>query len=243
MLLLSRVSCFFEQFWEGLLDIVYPPFCLVCGKPGDQYLCTECANRIEIIEYPYCSRCGIPRTDSQGSHCECSGRNYHFVQARCVGIYDGVLRDAIHAFKYDLQTAMTEPLAQLMVREFPRLYPGLKPDLVVPVPIHRDRFLERGFNQSGELALRIAAALRFPFDERLMKKEKKTLDQVGLPESQRSLNLQGAFVVTHTRDVWGKKVLLIDDVFTTGATANEVAKALRWAGAASVYVYALARSV
>ncbi|MDH7603191.1 MAG: ComF family protein [Armatimonadota bacterium] len=239
----SYTVSFLQRFWEGVLDIVYPPFCLICGTPNQEYLCTECTERIIFIEYPFCRRCGGPRVRPAAAYCECTDREYWFEQARSVGVYEGVLRDAIHALKYDLRKVMADPLARLMIRAFPNLYAGLQPDLVIPIPIHSTRLLERGFNQSSELGKRLAQELRIPFNDKLLVKHTNTPDQIGLPEQQRALNVRGAFAVTRTKDVLGNKILLVDDVFTTGATANEAARTLRQAGASSVYIYTVARSI
>jgi ComF family protein len=154
-----------------------------------------------------------------------------------------VLREAIHALKYDSQIAVCEPLSRLMADEFSRVYPGLQLDLVVPVPIHKSRFLERGFNQATELGKRFAKSVGIPFSDTVLRKWRKTPDQVGLLEHERTTNVQGSFAVCQAAHLTGKKILLIDDVFTTGSTLSEAARILRQGGASSVHAYALARSV
>jgi ComF family protein len=226
---------------EGLLDLVYPPFCVVCEKAVSQYLCPDCVEKIQLIDYPYCRVCGAP---SETARCvECREREFAFDSGRSAGVFEGVLREAIHALKYSFHRPVADPLGDLMAERCSRLYLAGKADLVVPVPIHRSRMLVRGFNQSEELARRMCARISLPVDPGVLYQARKTRHQVDLPQDQRESNVRGAFVVRDPPRIQGKRVLLIDDVFTTGATLNEAASVLKKAGATSVHVYTLARSV
>jgi competence protein ComFC len=225
---------------QGVLDLVYPPFCVVCEKAGSQYLCAECIEKVQLIEYPYCRTCGAP---SETATCrECRDREFAFESGRSAGIYEGVLRDAIHALKFSFHPAVAEPLGDLMAQRFSKLYLSGKVDVIVPVPIHKSRMHVRGFNQSEELARRLCTHIPLPLETGVLYQARKTRHQVDLPQDERASNVRGAFAVRDGRRITGKRVLLIDDVFTTGATLNEAASALRSAGARSVHVYTLARS-
>lgn len=225
---------------DGVLDLVYPPFCLNCRNAG-HYLCAECIEKIQFIEYPFCRICGAP---SEAARCiECKEREFAFESARSVGVYEGVLRDAIHAMKYDFHAAVAEPLGELMAARFPGSSLAGKVDVVMPVPIHRSRFLVRGFNQSEELARKLCARVSLPLVMDVLHQPRKTKHQVNLSYDERAANIHGAFAVRDARKIAGKRVLVLDDVLTTGATANEAALALKNAGAKSVHAYTLARSV
>ena len=234
---------FISDFCTGVLDLVYPPHCLVCKEPGELYLCKGCLEQVVLIDPPYCRTCGAPCGPDEYTCADCGEREYAFDCARCAGVYDGVLRQAIHALKYDFHIAMADPLAELMVRAFPNTYLARRVDVAVPIPIHHSRFLDRGFNQSEELARRFCKGIRLPLETRALVKRRKTRHQVDLPQDQRAINVEGAFAVHCPERIAGRRVLLIDDVFTTGATLSEAAKTLRAAGASSVCAYALARSI
>ncbi len=227
-----------RDVWSGLLDLVYPPFCLVCGAAGEAYLCAKCIEKISLIEGPCCSRCGYPM---ESLPCrECSDKTLAFSGACSVGVFEGVLREAIHRLKYAGNLVLADPLAELMARHYPTCSIAGKADLVTAVPIHRSRALERGFNQSEELARRMCARTRLPFATGILIKPKETRHQVELPYDMRALNLRGAFKVRDRAAVAGKKILVVDDVFTTGSTLHEAATALKNAGASAVYAYTLA---
>mgnify|MGYP001576399541 CR=1 FL=1 len=225
----------------GLLDLIYPPHCLVCGEAGDDYLCAECVESIIFIEPPYCRKCGIP---CESFYCEtCKEREFAFECACSVGLFEGVLRETIHVLKYDCSIVMAEPLANLMARSFVDTRLGPKIDVVIPVPIHRKRMLERGFNQSVELARLFCERLSLPLELGVLRKPRETRHQVDLPHDLRATNVAGAFSVCNGGNLAGRNVLLIDDVITTGSTLDEAARTLRASGAGSVYAYTLARSV
>ena len=234
---------FVSDFCSGVLDLVYPPFCLVCKERGDHYLCPECAKQIVTIGSPCCRKCGMPGDPGAYLCTDCQVRQYEFEQARSVGVYEDPLRKAIHALKYNFHLVMADPLADLMVKAFPDTFLGRHTDVVIPIPIHHSRLLDRGFNQSEELALRFCKRVSIPLERKALIKRKKTRPQVDLPTDMRAANVEGAFEVTDANRVAGKRVLLVDDVLTTGSTVNEAAKALRAAGAMSVCAYTLARSI
>ncbi len=138
---------------------------------------------------------------------------------------------------------MAEPLAKLMARCYPYNRFSGKVDMAIPVPIHRSRMVERGFNQSAELSKLMCKRISLPVELRVLHKIKNTRHQVDLLQDDRLFNLEGAFAVRNAELISGKSVLLVDDVFTTGSTLNEAAKALKAAGAGAVHVYTLARSI
>ncbi|MCE5314870.1 MAG: ComF family protein [Armatimonadota bacterium] len=238
---MTKTTALARDLWNGLLDLVYPAHCLVCGTAGDDYLCANCIEQIDVIGEQHCIRCAMP---CEAPICnDCRNQLYEFESAASAGVYEGVLRKALHALKYDRHLVMVEPLADLMTRCFPRRQFSGKVDVVVPIPIHRCRMVDRGFNQSLELSRRMCERLSLPLEPQVLYKTRRTRHQADLSQDQRVANLRCAFGVSNPNIVAGKQVLLVDDVFTTGSTLNEAALALKNAGAQSVHVYTLSRSV
>lgn len=232
---------FVREIFNGVADLIYPPFCCACGRGGDSHLCAKCVEEIRFIDLQHCLTCGTP-TDKTTCP-ECEGREYAFERAASVGEYQGVLTKAIHAFKYDNRVALADKLAELMALGYANARFRERIDLVVPVPIHRSRLVERGFNQSEELAVRFCRLKRLPYRKDVLIKTQKTPHQVELSQDMRYSNVKGVFTAGNREVIRGKRILLIDDVFTTGSTLSESAQVLMDAGAAGVYAYTLARSV
>lgn len=239
---IPSASRWFRDFWTGLLDLVYPPKCLVCGEIQRKYLCEQCLEQIVFIEPPVCGRCGAPTPE--GRCAECAGIEFSFDSARAVGVYDGVLKEAIHALKYSGHRVLAPVLGALLVEHL-RSRGGFVSRIgpVVPVPIHPSRVRQRGFNQSELLAAEIGRAFGLPVASDALERTRRTRPQVDLPIDQRSENVRGAFRAARQDVISGRSLLLIDDVFTTGSTVNSAAQALRDAGAREVHILTLARSV
>lgn len=230
-----------RDLYSGLLDLIYPPHCVVCRDAGDGYLCPKCIEKITLIEPPVCYKCGKP---CEAFMCDdCYQREYAFECARSAGIFDGPLRDAIHALKYRNHEAVADPLAEIMARAFAGTQLARNVDVLVPIPIHSSRMLDRGFNQSEVLARILARRIGLPVETKVLRKVRKTRHQVDLPLDERTLNVQGSFAIRHSEKISRKRVLLIDDVFTTGSTLDEAARVLLAAGATEVRAYTLARSL
>jgi competence protein ComFC len=229
------------DFWSGLLDLIYPPRCLVCGASDEDYLCADCEEKIDVIGSQYCHKCAMPCESYICS--DCRKRVYAFDSACSAGVYEGVLSKAIQALKFNFHIGMAEPLAKLMIRCFPYNQFSGKVDMLIPIPIHRSRMVDRGFNQSAELSKLMCERIALPVELRVLYKVKNTRHQANLPQDKRISNLEGAFAVRNPEMILGKSVLLVDDVFTTGSTLNEAAKVLKEAGAKAVHAYTLARTI
>lgn len=230
------------EIWRGLIDLVYPPKCLVCGDMQATYLCASCYADIERIKPPCCPRCAMPTPE--GPCRECPGVDFSFDSATAAGVYSGVLKDAIHQLKYSGHRVMAPYLYELLV-ELLRSRNVLlqKIDCIVPVPIHPKRQRERGFNQSELLARGVGRALAIPVLSNAIRKSRLTPRQVELTGSLRREIVVGAFEVVRVDGFAGRRVLLIDDVFTTGSTCDAAASALRSGGAREIHVLTVARSV
>lgn len=205
-----------------VLDILFPVECLECGREGE-WLCSECQNRI--------------RAEGHSLRGEFLERVFTFYS------YDNeLLKKAIHGLKYKFVEEMSSPLGKILVKEIEKIEGQIgRPDFIAPVPLHRGRFLERGYNQSELLALRISEHFGWPVENKAIARSQRTSSQVSLSGEARRENVCGAFTVINFSKVLNKKIVLVDDVTTTGATMEECAKVLKQAGAREVFGVALAK--
>lgn len=229
-----------QPFWRrlsaSLVDLLFPPRCVGCGRVGE-WLCEACQKSLHLIEPPFCPRCGLP--NEHGQLClSCREAPLGIDGLRAVGPYDGVLREAIHRFKYRRLKALAVPLGQMM-GEYLLAHP-LPGEVLVPVPLHTSRERERGYNQSRLLAEEMGRVVGLPVRVGRLVRVKPTPPQVGLSLAARRENVRGAF---HCESLGPeeRQVLLIDDVCASGATMEACAQALYGAGAESVWGLALAR--
>lgn len=241
----------FSAIASAALDLLYPPRCQICQSFGPEPLCPSCSGQVEFLSAPWCLRCGEPLPTSRaGDFCRrCrpsrAGGKYAFDICRSVAHYDGVMREAIHGLKYHGRLRLVAPLAQMLVDTL-RAEDNLNAtsiDGIVPVPLHRRRRWDRGFNQSELIGKAVSRGLEIPLLPEALLRPHPTSDQVGLKRHQREENVHGAFAVAKPEKISGKTILVIDDVFTTGATLNECARVLRQAGAARIVAATLARQV
>ncbi len=235
---------------EALVDVIYPPACLVCRRAIAEQggLCPACWGEIAFIERPFCERLGVPFERDLGQpgliSLEAAAHPPVFARARAVARYDSDgARALAYRLKYRDRLELAEPIGRWMARAGAELL--AESDLIAPVPLHRRRLFARQFNQSAALAQVIARESGVPQDSFALVRVKATRPQVGLSRAQRGANLSGAFKVTPERAaaVRGRRIVLVDDVLTTGATANAAARALLRAGATQVDLLVFARAV
>lgn len=225
-----------EQLASLLTDLLFPPRCIACGQV-DTWLCEPCAERIPRLEGPVCPRCGMP--GAKAAPCpRCQQSPPRLEGIRSVFLFDGLVRDAIHRLKYRHGRQLARPLGQAMA-DFWTRHP-CPVDVIVPVPLHFSRFLQRGYNQSALLGYEMGRRLGLPLDESLQR-TRATASQMRLKAADRRQNVQGAFACADGR-LAGRRVLLIDDVCTTGATLEACADAARAGGATAVWALTLARA-
>ncbi|MFH1079973.1 MAG: ComF family protein [Pseudomonadota bacterium] len=238
-----------KRFLQGLADLVFPPRCMACGMllagPGDASFCGACFSAIRFIAPPLCPCCGIPMAGAGADHLcgDCLLSRPSYVMARAVARYDSVMQDAIHVFKYKEKITTGEILGKMMADH---IYPGFSManhTLIVPVPLHPKRLRERGFNQAVILARKISTRFSIPLDYLTLRRHVFTEPQVGLGKEQRTANIRDAFAVRSGKKVEGQRIVLVDDVYTTGSTVKECAGVLMTHGAAEVSVLTLARAV
>ncbi len=225
---------------DGLLDIVYPPKCVVCGDIGTLPVCPACRAQVASVPEPYCSICGHTITGHICWHC--SERVRSFTAARAVGEYSGVLREAIHQFKYGGARMLAEPLASFIHEYLTTAadIPWQRAGLIIPVPMHTARRRIRGYNQSELLAERLGPLVELPVISDAVMRVHYKGPQVELSGRERRDNVKNAFQVVNPSAVRKKTVLLIDDVATTCSTVHECSLSLLKAGAARVYVVCVA---
>lgn len=235
-----------------ILDFVFPQNCICCeGKitQGEHFLCTPCRGDIGFIRQPHCFHCWVPADLSYAYPHEefvcgdCRKNPFQFDQARSLGFYDTVLRTTIHHFKYRKQMGVLAEMDLLLEKYFQE-NPGFCQGFTVsPIPLHFNKMKERGFDQAFLIARQVARILKLPLEGGLLRRVKATSPQATMTRTERAQNIKGAFEINRPECVLGKNILLVDDVFTTGATVNEAAKILKKKGAGKVYVFTLGRVV
>ena len=235
-----------KRLFSALGTLCFPPHCAKCHDATEAgvHLCADCACGTQRIVAPFCERCSQPFDGAitQTFTCSnCAGRKIHFECAVAPYRSVGVVRDFIHAFKYNHQLHLSRPLAAWLAEALddPRIA-GRPFDAFVPVPLHHIRFREREFNQAEELARQLSQRTRIPM-WRALKRIRYTTTQTKLDRHERMENLHGAFRVRHTARVKNRHIVLVDDVFTTGSTVEECSRVLLNAGAASIRVVTVAR--
>ncbi len=244
-------------FLAGALNLFLPSSCAACGvslTPGVARgeiprLCASCWAEISILHPPFCPKCGRPfgseaaLSDSPEHRCgDCRLREPHFDAARAVGAYKGALRETIHTYKYGNVSALGASLGGLLADRFGEHFGKDAIDLVTHVPLSPQRWRERGFDQAWLLARGLARRSGLRARAYVLDRIRWGGPQTELKEEARWRNVRGAFVLKAPSLVQSKRILVVDDVLTTGATASEYAKVLKGGGAEAVYVYALART-
>jgi ComF family protein len=229
-----------ERILDGVVAVALPDACVGCDQvlgEGESFFCSACAPLAVPITEPGCERCGEPGVHRRRLCPRCAAAPPPFVRAWAPFEHEGAMAHAIHRFKYEERSDLSRPLAALLARHGGHLSTKL-PGTLVPVPLHRTRFRQRGFDQAALLAHALGRLWRRPVALEWLDRVRPTLQQVGLAEDLRERNVAGAFTAP---EIMGP-VVLVDDVMTTGATAREATRALLAAGATEVRVVTLARA-
>jgi len=197
------------------------------------------------IASPLCFLCGTPFAGAGTDHVcgSCSTSSPRYDAARAALAYEGASRDLIHAFKYRNKTHLRRPLALLTLERLAEFIQSRRPDLIMPVPLHRKKLSSRGFNQALLLGEIFSHRLNVPLDRWNLRRIRWTVPQVNLAAGDRRANVKGAFAIHDPAQVNGRRVLLVDDVLTTGSTVEECGRVLKTAGAGDVTVVTVARAL
>ena len=240
----------FQKWFDASLGFFYPEVCQLCeAEPAtarDGFVGARCRSQVRFIQPPFCDRCGLPFAGDLTTPFECANcreMELRFTSARSAVVARGVVREAIHRFKYQRQSWFEGFLAGLFLREAVPALRGQNWNLIVPVPLHSVRQREREFNQAERLALRLSDALKIPLNPGLLRRVTPTATQTRLTRQERAANMRGAFARRPGARLNGERVVLVDDVFTTGATTSACAQVLRAAGAGDVCVWTAARGL
>lgn len=236
-----------KQFFNALLDVIIPPLCHICHSfipNADQlHICPACRELLPLVASPLCPICGIPFTGAGNDHrcgaCQTNPPQYDIARAHF--LYEGALRELIHSFKYNRMMHLRRPLALLALAAADDFMKH-SPQLIVPVPLHRSRLRQRGFNQAVLIGKTLSLQLSLPMQPDALVRTRQTQPQIDLSAAERRLNVKGAFSVKKPDLIAGKRILLLDDVMTTGSTMDECARELKNAGADLVIAATIART-
>jgi ComF family protein len=235
---------------DALLGFIYPESCQICREaratPAQGYVCAQCWQGVRFIKPPFCERCGLPFPGEITAAFECSnchGEELAFSHARSAVAARGVVLDAIHHYKYSRALWFEPFLADLLLRAaLPELKSGSF-DAVVPIPLHPVKQREREFNQAARIGQHLAEALGISLREDCVRRVRPTITQTRLSRAERADNVRRAFAPVPGARLHGERVILLDDVFTTGATTSACARILRDIGAGEVVVWTIARGL
>lgn len=250
MINIDKLKWLHRQIYTGLTELIFPApeLCPVCQqeKSYSRGIGKNCLQKIALVTPPICVQCGRPQrleVYSEQLCRQCRETPYYFSEARAVGVYEGSLREILAELKYRYRPELGEVLGKLLVEwiKFHRNFQDFK--LIIPIPINDQKLKQRGYNQAELLAKPLQRYLGIPQANDIMVREKFTESQNTLCKEERFRNMQGAFRVVGAGSLTGAKVLLVDDILTTGATASEAARVLLRAGALDVKVLTVAVGV
>ena len=240
----------FQNWCNVGLGFLFPEICQLCGEERatakDGYVCGRCWTHVRFIKPPFCERCGLPFDGDLTTSFECTNCRemaLRFSAARSAVVARGPVLEIIHRYKYQRALWFEPFLAGLLLRETVPALRGQDWDLIVPVPLHPLKQREREFNQAERLAVHLGDATSIPVNKRLLRRVVFTSTQTRLTRPQRAANMRGAFAMRDGAELDGERVILVDDVFTTGATTSACAQALLVAGAGDVCVWTVARGI
>lgn len=234
-----------HQSIETAITFIYPSQCKVCeahlSLDAKPYICKSCWKDIDYINPPWCEICGLPNNENL---CDaCASQPPRYGKLRAIAVYEKTLQQAIHLFKFEKRTSLKHALIQLIVNNIPSDLNLKDYDYVLPIPIHKKRLRERGFNQSLLLAEGLAKATDIKVTKDTLIRRKNTSPQSSLNKEERQTNIIGAFELKNPSNIQSKQILVLDDVYTTGATVREVVNILWDADPIEIDVLTLARTL
>ena len=223
------------MFIKVLLDILYPRQCPFCGNLCGGGICGTCAQKLIYITEPRCKRCGKPVRYDEQEYCrDCSQHARHFDAGRSLWLHQGEVSSALYRFKYHNQKGDAEIYGCELAGNFGRLIEKWEIGQIIPVPLHTRRRRQRGFNQAEEVARALGKNVGIPVSTKVVCRSRDTTPQKELSHKERSHNLHNAFEVS-SKEQLNANVLVVDDIYTTGSTVNEMARVLKESGVRKVY--------
>ena len=220
-----------------LLNLIYPRRCPVCDDivGGTRLICEPCRLRLHPVREPFCKKCGKPLSTQEAEYCpDCGRRKHLYTRGRAVFEYDFVMRESIGRFKYENRREYGDFYVREMLGSCKEAVRSWNIDLISPIPLHRSRRRTRGFNQAELIARKLGKELGIPVSADTLLRSRKTKPQKELNDQERRNNLKNAFKIGKN-DLEFKKILLIDDIYTTGSTIDAAASVLLDHGAEKVY--------
>ncbi len=231
-----------RQAREVVLAGLYPVKCPFCGKRtgGVQVqACPSCRRRLPFINGPRCFRCGKPVNSGEIEYCmDCTKESHYFTQGISLWSYDQSVKQAVYRFKYKNQRCYGAYFGKEIIRQYYNQIRAWNADAIIPVPIHKNRYRQRGYNQAELIAQSISPYIRVPVETNLVERIKNTKPQKELNDKERQKNLKNAFKINEN-SVKLKKVIIVDDIYTTGATVDVIAELLLHGGISDIYVITL----
>lgn len=240
-----------RSIMRGIVSLLYPPVCPVCDKtlpPGEKgRLCGRCGGKLKPIASPACLKCGRQLEQPEQEYClQCSKRSYHFKRGFSVFSYEGEARELILKLKYNGRKDIAEYLANITIEKYGTSLERIGADAVIPVPIHKKRLNQRGYNQAQAIAEIIAEKLNIPCAEDVLVRTKQTEAQKELSVHERLLNLYDAFGINeialeqYKKRMTLEKVILVDDIYTTGSTMECCSRTLTQCGIKEIWFICIA---
>ena len=239
-----------KAWLDAGLGFIYPEVCQICSGEragaAEGFVCALCWQKVRFITPPYCERCGLPYEGEINISFECQNcreMDFHFLTARSAVVASGLALEIIRRYKYHREMWFEPFLADLLIRQAAPALAREKWDMIVPVPLHPAKQREREFNQAENLALRLSHATSIPMNKSLLRRVEPTRTQTRLSRSARQANVLQAFALRGETGLDGERVVVLDDVFTTGATTSACARLLKSAGAGDICVWTVARGL
>jgi ComF family protein len=231
--------------WEAVINGLYPPACPICGKPAPYVagvrtrVCPSCQLKLSFIKDPVCLKCGKELKDDENEYCyDCKKREHAYTQGAAVFAYNDGIKQSIYRFKYKNRREYATFYAEEIYKSKKHLIRTWNPDVIIPVPLHRLKLRKRGYNQAQLIAEELGKLLKIPVDHTYLIRKNNTKPLKELSDTDRMKNLQNAFQIVKN-GVDYRKIMLIDDIYTTGSTVDECARMLFEAGAQKVYFICL----
>ena len=231
-----------NKTYETVIQLLFPRRCPVCDKivrPYGRKICPECLPGLKVVAAPWCMRCGKKLTEERELCSDCRHREHRYDRARTLYEY-GCAAPAIYRFKYGGRQEYGEFFGEEMGRHLGDFIRRMQPEVIAPVPLHRRKLRSRGYNQAACLARALGRSLNLPVDEKMVKRIKNTVPMKRLNPAERQNNLKKAFIIGRNDVKLYDRVILVDDIYTTGTTLDEIAALLKAGGVSEVYCVTLA---